>query len=149
LLLDPESEQTFRRCKLDHSERQRNGESYALHRDLIQLRHEDAVFANPRPGGVDGAVLATEAFVIRFFGENGGDRLLLINLGIDLDLKSVPEPLVVSPAGHDWKIKWSSENPCYGGAGTAPLEMENGGGWRIPGHAALVLVPVGNESRSI
>ena len=31
-----------------------------------------------------GAVLGAEAFLLRFFGERGDDRLLLINLGIDV-----------------------------------------------------------------
>ena len=48
---------------------------------------------------VDGAVLGPEAFVLRFFGENGSDRLLLVNLGRDLDLDSAPEPLLAPPAG--------------------------------------------------
>ena len=42
--------------------------------------------------GVDAAVLGPEAFVMRFFGEPGAeegagaDRLLLVNLGVDLAL---------------------------------------------------------------
>ena len=39
-------------------------------------------------GGVDGAVLGAEAFVLRFFGdERADDRLLLVNLGRDLHLE--------------------------------------------------------------
>jgi hypothetical protein len=33
---------------------------------------------------VDGAVLSPEALVIRFFGKDGHDRLLVVNLGSDL-----------------------------------------------------------------
>ena len=39
---------------------------------------------------MDGAVLGAEAFVLRFFGEDGDDRLLLVNLGVDLHLDPAP-----------------------------------------------------------
>src|SRR5262249_15588894 len=54
-LANPESEQTFLRCKLNPQERQAHAEIYALHRDLIRLRRDDPVFSRPRRGGVDGA----------------------------------------------------------------------------------------------
>jgi maltooligosyltrehalose trehalohydrolase len=135
-LADPESETTFKRCKLDFSERQRHAASYELHRDLLKLRREDPVFRRPRPRGADGAVLGAEAFVLRFFGDEGDDRLLLVNLGADLQLNEMPEPLLAPPEGRSWKIFWSSEDPRYGGFGTPPL---GDGAWRIPGQAALVL----------
>ena len=134
--VNPESEDAFTRCKLDFSERERHASYYALHSDLLKLRREDAVFRAPRAAGMDGAVLGTEAFVLRFFGDNGDDRLLLINLGIDLQFNAIPEPLLAPVEGCAWKLIWSSEDPRYGGDGTPPL---GGKGWRIPGHAALVL----------
>jgi maltooligosyltrehalose trehalohydrolase len=135
-LANPESETTFKRCQLDFTERERHATYYALHRDLIKLRREDTLFRHPRPGGVDGAVLAAEAFVLRFFGDEGDDRLLLVNLAADLELRQMPEPLLAPVEGCAWKLLWSSEDPRYGGLGTPPLGE---GGWRIPGHAALVL----------
>lgn len=135
-LCNPELETTFQRCKLDFGERERHAHYYELHRDLIKLRREEVVFRHPRPDGVDGAVLGTEAFVLRFFGDEGDDRLLLVNLGADLELRQMPEPLLAPVEGRPWKILWSSEDPRYGGLGTPPLSAE---GWRIPGHAALVL----------
>jgi maltooligosyltrehalose trehalohydrolase len=135
-LANPESESTFMKCKLDFAERERNGGYYGLHRDLLKLRREDPVFHNPRPGGVDGAVLATEAFVLRFFGEGDGDRLMLVNLGMDLQLSAAPEPLLAPVENTSWKLIWSSDDPRYGGFGTPP---PGEGIWRIPGHATLVL----------
>jgi maltooligosyltrehalose trehalohydrolase len=93
-----------------------------------------------RPRGVDGAVLAPEALVLRFFGERSDDRLLIVNLGPDLHLFSAPEPLLAPPQGQVWETVLSTEDPRYGGAGTAPLDAEDN--WRIPGHAAVVLHPV-------
>ncbi len=136
---DPASPATFQRCKLDLSERQNHAEAYALHRDLLKLRRDDVVFRAQRPRGVEGAVLAPEAFLLRFFGEGGDDRLLLVNLGRDLHLVSAPEPLLAPPENTRWALLWSSEDPRYGGCDTPPLDSEEN--WRVPGHAAVALRP--------
>jgi maltooligosyltrehalose trehalohydrolase len=142
-LIDPVDSETFARSKLDLSERQRHAAMYALHCDLLRLRREDPVFRVQRRGGMDGAVLAPEAFVLRFFGPAHNDRLLVVNLGRDLALTPAPEPLLAPPEGMLWAILWSSEQPQYGGCGTAPLEDEQG--WHIPGHAAVVLQPTASS----
>jgi len=140
---DPASMATFERCKLDNSERETHRHVYALHRDLLKLRREDPVLHAQKYRGVDGAVLAPEAFLLRFFGEKGDDRLLLVNLGRDLHLDPAPEPLLAPPADSEWTTLWSSEHPCYGGTGTAPLDTEEN--WRIPGYAAVLLKPEPNR----
>jgi maltooligosyltrehalose trehalohydrolase len=140
LFADPSDPATFERCKLDHREREAHAHVLALHRDLLRLRREEAAFRAQRKNGVDGAVLAGEAFLLRFFGEQpGDDRLLLINFGIDLDLNPAPEPLLAAPSDCEWTILWSSENPKYGGTGTPALDTA--GSWRSPGHAAVVMKP--------
>lgn len=138
-LADPGSPSTFERCKLDHAERERHAETLSLHQDLIRLRRRDPVFRAQRPGGVDGAVLAPEAFVLRFFGEEGDDRLLLVNLGRDLPLDPDPEPMLAPPEGSRWAVVWSSEDPRYGGGGTPLPDREEN--WRLPSHAAVVMGP--------
>jgi maltooligosyltrehalose trehalohydrolase len=138
-LADPCDPATFERCKLDLRERQTNARIYAMHRDLIALRKSDAAFRAQQPGAVDGAVLGTEAFVLRFSLGSGDDRLLLVNLGRDLHAYPAPEPLLAPPEGNQWEVLWSSEDPRYGGCGTPLLETEEG--WKIPGHAAVVLRP--------
>ncbi len=130
---------TFERCKLDHSERQTHREIYDLHRDLLQLPSEEPVFRARRQRGLDGAVLSSEAFVLRYFGDEGDDRLLLVSLDVDLHLDPAPEPLLAPPAKSEWIILWSSEDAKYGGIGTPPLDTEQN--WQIPGHAAVVLKP--------
>ncbi|MDM7916967.1 MAG: malto-oligosyltrehalose trehalohydrolase [Candidatus Eisenbacteria bacterium] len=139
-LADPAEESTFLQSKLDPAERQRDIEIQEMHRNLLTLRRDDAVFSAPRAGGVDGAVLGEEAFVLRFFGSGGDDRLLLVNLGIDLHLPSLPEPLLAPPEGCDWETLVSTEDPAYGGGGCPAIVSEKG--WTIPGHAAFVMVPV-------
>jgi maltooligosyltrehalose trehalohydrolase len=136
---DPSDPATFERCKLDLTERETHAPIFALHRDLLRLRREEPVFRSQRTNGVDGAVLAEETFLLRFFGEEQDDRLLLINFGVDLHLDPAPEPLLAPPADCEWAVLWSSEDPKYGGTGTAPLDTEEN--WQIPGHAAVVLKP--------
>jgi len=138
-LADPVSLETFERCKIDWSERERHADVYALHADLLRLRREDPAFAAGRGRGVDGAVLGPEALVLRFFGDDGDDRLLLVNLGRDLKAPIVPEPLLAPPEGCVWETMFSTDHPRYGGGGTGPVETNEG--WHVPGHAAVVLRP--------
>jgi maltooligosyltrehalose trehalohydrolase len=139
-LTSPVAAETFERCKLDFKERETHREVYELHRDLLRLRREDAVFSAQEPRGVDGAVLGTEAFVLRFFGDETNDRLLVVNFGSDLNLNPAPEPLLAPPTGKVWKTLWSSEDYRYGGTGTPPLETKSN--WCIAGRAAIALAPV-------
>jgi maltooligosyltrehalose trehalohydrolase len=138
-LPDPADPATFERCKLDLSERESHREIYEMHRDLLKLRRDDAVFSAQEPRGLDGAVLGAEAFVLRFFGRDGDDRLLVVNLGPDLGLNPAPEPLLAPPPGKVWRTVWSSEAYVYGGAGTPPLETGNN--WCIPAEASVALAP--------
>jgi maltooligosyltrehalose trehalohydrolase len=134
---DPCRAATFEKCKLDHSEYERHAEAVHLHTDLLRLRREEPVFKR-QDRNFDGAVLAAEAFLLRFFGDQPeGDRLLVVNFGRDLKLAPSPEPLLAPPENSSWQILWSSEDPRYGGDGTPPLDSDIG--WTIPGNAAVVL----------
>ena len=84
------------------------------------MRREDTAFRAQQRHGVDGAVLSARAFALRFFTEDHrDDRLLIVNLGRDLTRPSFAEPLLAPPAADlDWTIRWSSEDPAYGGRGT-------------------------------
>jgi maltooligosyltrehalose trehalohydrolase len=136
---DPADPKVFERCKLDFSQRASHAGVYALHRDLLRLRREHPVFRRAGQGTVDGALLAAEAFLLRFFGAEDDDRLLLVNFGADLHLDPAPEPLLAPPAGRSWQLLWSSENPAYGGSGTPPPESDDN--WRIPAQATIVMIP--------
>src|SRR3954468_7790475 len=121
-LADPVDEATFRRVILDFGERERHAPAYALHLDLLALRRDDPVLRR-RPARVDGAVIGEHAWMLRFFADDSGesDRLLLVNLGRDLTLAPMPEPLLAPPEDRAWRILWSSEAPSYGGSGTPTL----------------------------
>ena len=137
ILPDPADPSTVERCKLDFSERASHQAYYAMHRDLLRLRREDAAIGAPASRALDGAVLGPDAFVLRFFGAEGDDRLLLVNFGVDLQLDPAPEPLLAPPTGRRWRLIWSSEDPAYGGGGTPPPETDEG--WTILGQTAVVL----------
>ncbi|OLN30729.1 Malto-oligosyltrehalose trehalohydrolase [Desulfovibrio sp. DV] len=64
---DPGDPAVFASCKLDLSERERHRPIYDLHKDLLRLRREDAVFGSQTPGGLDGSALAEECLLLRFF----------------------------------------------------------------------------------
>jgi maltooligosyltrehalose trehalohydrolase len=140
VLAAPHAPETFERCKLDFRERETHAPAYRLTKDLLKLRRDDPAFRAQEPGGVDGAVLGEHAFVLRFFAGDGLDRLLVVNFGRDLHLAICPEPLLAPPEQARWRVALSTEDPKYGGTGTGPVDTDDEG-WRIPGEAAVVLVP--------
>ena len=88
-------------------------------------------------------MLGPKALVIRWFDPYGlgDDSLLLVNLGVELCLSVAAEPLLAPPsADRRWLALWSSEEPRYGGQGTAEPETEELN-WRLAGHAAVVMAP--------
>ncbi len=137
LLPDPGDEATFLRSKLDPEERDRHEQARALHYDLLGIRREDPVIAGAARQRVDGAVLSPAAFLLRYGAPSNDTRLLIVNLGHDLDPGVVPEPLLAPPAGYRWTLQWSSESPRYGGSGRAPVHAN--AECHFPGEAAVLL----------
>jgi maltooligosyltrehalose trehalohydrolase len=135
----PDDERTFERCKLDFSERETNAGAYRLHRDLLAIRRSDPAIAAAATAGIDGAVIAQNAFVIRYGRGAADDRLLIVNLGADLCLTPVPEPLLAPPEGHEWRLLWTSEATGYGGDGRAPVRTHPE--WLVRGESAMLLGP--------
>jgi maltooligosyltrehalose trehalohydrolase len=140
----PDDEQTFERCKIDWTEREKHRPTYDLHIDLLRLRREDPVFAAQDRSSLHGAVLSNAAFLLRY----GDERLVLVNLAHDLDLRSVAEPLIAPPFAKIWRVLFSTEDPRYGGLGTPPIGRC--GQVTIPARSALVLeaVPVKEEEEA-
>jgi maltooligosyltrehalose trehalohydrolase len=135
----PFHESTFSGCKLNWTDRERYPQLYALHRDLILLRHEDARFRESN--GVDGAVLGRRSFVLRYFADRPNEeRLLIVNFGKQHLFSPAPEPLLAPPDKHEWQTLWTSEAPQYGGTGMLPIVTDIG--WRIFAEATVVLQAV-------
>ncbi len=137
ILPDPGDRTTFERCRFVRNDDESSRQTWQLIRDLLRLRRDDLAFASREPGRIDGAVLADEAFVLRFFQPDGRDRLLIVNLGRDLRFDPAPEPLLAPVEGGRWSLLWSSEHPDYGGSGVEAPDPD--GPWTIPGNAAMVL----------
>jgi maltooligosyltrehalose trehalohydrolase len=137
---DPADASTFVRSKLDWSERRTHAHTLALHRDLLRLRREDPVLSRPRCRGLDGAAINDRAFVLRYFGEEHGTRLLVVNLGGRVHADPFAEPLVALPRGQRWETVISTEDPAYGGWGTPPIQTPDDGWW-LPAECVALLRP--------
>jgi maltooligosyltrehalose trehalohydrolase len=136
---DPLEPATFEACRLSpEGERLRAIE--ALHHDLIRLRRTDLVLHGENRQELDGAVLGSEAFALRYFGIEGDDRLLLVNLGTDLERESLAEPLVAPPKGRHWAPTFSSDSVRYGGRGALCPFVD--GRWQLVGRCATLLTAV-------
>jgi maltooligosyltrehalose trehalohydrolase len=135
---EPADPETFRRSKLDWSEAEKNGGILALHRDLLTLRRTGKAFSQHTPRRIDGAVIGEAALLLRYFTQDPADhRLLLVNLGRDLHMSVMAEPLLAPADRHRWVPAWSSEHPRYGGAGRRPVEPDSF--WILPGDCAVLL----------
>jgi maltooligosyltrehalose trehalohydrolase len=137
---DPADPETFVRCKLDWTERTRNTQALDFHRHLLALRRTDPVLSRQQRGAVDGAVLAEHAFVLRWFGTAGDDRLLIVNLRDRLHALPAAEPLLGLAPSQQWATLFSSEDTKYGGWGTPSLDGKSAM-W-IPAESAVLLMPV-------
>jgi len=142
-LADPADISTFERSRIDPGERRTHAPAVELHRSLIAIRRGDPSFADDT-FAVDGAVIASKAFVLRYARRDAppsaDDRLLVINMGADVLLTALSEPLLAPPPAARWMVLWSSNAPDVGGDGVIdPFTPE---GWRLPATSALVLAPV-------
>lgn len=137
-LPDPAATATFTRSKLDWNEASQHAGILALHRDLLRMRRTDPTFSQTTERRIDGAVIGDGALLIRYLTPDpAGHRLLLINLGRDLQMSVVAEPLLAPMDGHKWSLTWSSEHPDYDGAGRRAMDAS--AFWILPSDCALVL----------
>jgi maltooligosyltrehalose trehalohydrolase len=135
----PDDPKVFASCKLDFTEREKNRELYDLHVDLLKLRREDSRFSQQVASGVDGAVLGSASFVLRYFSNESDDRLLLVNFGERQVLHPASEPLLAPPLRHRWEMLWTSESPRHGGAEAAVTATKEQ--WSLPAEVTVVLRP--------
>ena len=147
----PAERSTFERSKLDWSQRDANAHITALHRDLLALRRQiesiEAGGRTPRPS-LDGSVLDRSALMLRFFAnEPHEERLLLVNLGKDLPVTSLANPLLAPPADSQWSVIWSSEDLAYGGGGKRPIDFQKR--WTLGADTTLLLAPTEAERCTI
>lgn len=145
-LANPADRATFERCRLPPRDRQEQSPALTMHMDLLRLRRDDPVFRRQRADLLDGAALGPDCLLVRFFGDEGDDRLLFVNLGPDLLFGPAPNPLLAPPPGRVWELQWNSSLVQYGGSGA--FWEESDAGWRIPGEAAFVFSAVASVSKT-
>jgi maltooligosyltrehalose trehalohydrolase len=150
MIPDPGAETTFKSSKLDWQEVHTHADALAFHRDLLTLRRTDKVFAHPESFHLDGATLSEWAFVLRWFTDEGEDRLLIVNLHRELWFESIAEPLVAPPRGKQWELAWSSEEARYGGQGViSPIEDGGRGRWCLAAQSSTLLATTLSSSSSL
>lgn len=147
----PSERSTFERSKLDWSERDANTHITALHQDLLALRRQiESIETGGRTlrPSLDGSVLDRSALMLRFFAtEPRGERLLLVNLGKDLPVTSLADPLLAPPVEYQWSVIWSSEDLAYGGGGKRAIDFQKR--WTLGADTALLLAPTEAERCTI
>jgi maltooligosyltrehalose trehalohydrolase len=135
----PHHIRTFENSKLDWTERSRNRALVDLHQDLMRLRREDSRLRLQIPGKVDGAVLGSNRFMLRFFGKGNDDRLLLVNFGYRSVISPAPEPLLAPPPDSEWEMLWTSDSVRYDGPGR--VEINPDVEWLLPAQSAIFFGP--------
>jgi len=139
VLPTPDDPETFAASRLNWTERDVNVPTLALHKDLLRIRREDPAIAAAATRRVEGAVIGPRALVLRYSDGGAHDRLLIVNLGGDLDLTPIPEPLLAPPLDAEWRVQWSSDAVEYGGLGQRPLTTNPA--WQISAESAVLLKP--------
>ncbi len=79
-----------------------------------------------------GSALTDDVLVLRY-----QRRVLIVNLGDEIRLDIVNEPLLAPPLDEYWDLLWSSDSPEYGGPGITPVNTR--GTWVVPARAAVLL----------
>ncbi|HEY4369033.1 MAG TPA: malto-oligosyltrehalose trehalohydrolase [Steroidobacteraceae bacterium] len=134
---DPACLETFLASKLNWSDLDQHHEALALHRDLLRLRRNDPVLSDPVHSNFEAAALSEHALVLRWFAEEHGDRLVVVNLQVELPLQPVAEPLLAPPLDAEWTMCWNSESFGYGGRGAVcPVTADQR--WRLPAECAVL-----------
>lgn len=105
---NPSDLSTFKKSKLKWEECNKNAEMLRFFQKLIDLRKKDPVFKECQKILVDGAVLGPSSFLLRYFGKEKGDRLLIFNFGDEFILDPDPEPLLAPKKDKEWKLLWTS-----------------------------------------
>ena len=109
----------FDQCHLDHDFDPAANPIWRMYRELTRLRRADGALGQ-RAARLAGATLDDQTLVLRCIGHVAHeDRLVVVNLGADLDFARAPEPLVAPPALFRWCVAFCSDDPAYGGVGIA------------------------------
>jgi maltooligosyltrehalose trehalohydrolase len=120
LIPDPQAEATFRRSKLDFTERRSHAGILRLHRALLALRRTDPVFAAAGRDRLRVDPLGARAVVLRYWsGDSPADqRLVVANFGPALDLPAGETLGLEALAEGSWRVLLSTASRRFGGDGS-------------------------------
>lgn len=132
---DPAKQETFQYCKLEWNQRDDLYHQHQLNffRALLQLRKKESLFCNAEK--IDGALLNPHLLLVRYFGEDGDDRMIICNVGTDTTITSCSEPLFAPPASKTWTRIFSSQEIDFGGIGTPACKDDE---WVMPAFTSYV-----------
>jgi len=143
---DPQDEETFARCRLDHELRNR-GQHRLLHdfyRELLRLRRAHPVLRHLSKETLEATVFDAEQVLLLRRWQ--GDEQLAIVLHFGASPAALALPL---PAG-TWRCFLDSAAACWGGPGSAvPMDTSSSGkaSFSLAPHAVVLLAAV--EERNI
>ncbi|MHB1134864.1 MAG: malto-oligosyltrehalose trehalohydrolase [Chloroflexota bacterium] len=141
LIPDPQAESTFRRSKLQLSERQSHAGAYRLYADLLALRRQDAVFGQQDRHNLTAAALSATVLALRFW-QGDEQRLLLVNFGEAAEARFWEADVLAALPEEQRHLLWTSADPRYGlAAEKPPLGERVGDVLRLPAWSATVLGP--------
>jgi maltooligosyltrehalose trehalohydrolase len=132
---NPASKETFLACKLKWEEMEKapHQAAYHLYKTLLALRKKDPTLSQPHH--LDGSVCGN-LLLIRYFGKGNDDRLVICNMGKDLQVSSLADPLFAPPLDKKWELLFSSNDIGYGGNGTPAWGSPF---WDMPAYTTYVL----------
>ena len=110
-----------KRSRLDFSETGVDQAVYSVYRDLLRLRHEDAVFRVPNREATRSWTVGDDLLAIER-RKGSAARLVLLNFG---------EDGTTVETGPDWQPIWQ--------VGTEPTATAGGSPWMVPGCSGVVL----------
>lgn len=121
---DPQADETFLQSKLRLEERQHHAGMYALYRELLRLRRDDAVLSQHDRRASRAVAIGAEMVALhRWAGDQ--HRLLLANLGCAQPVDVTQHEALAALAGLPARLLLSTADPRFGGATEAdpPAEL--------------------------
>lgn len=136
---DPQTLETFRRSKLDLTERQKHAGVYRLYADLLALRHSDPVFRAQDRFNMHTAALAPRVVAMHGW-QKQEHRLVVVNFGDTQTFRFDGERFLSDLPPEARYVMWTSASPRYGLPAAEPAT----GTWLsdelvVPAKTALVL----------
>lgn len=140
---DPQAEETFRRSKLDRSERAAPVGVYRLYQALLRLRRRDPVFARPSRQCSAAGGLGEQCCVMWRWSEDAPSdrRLVIANFGEPLALPLDGSIIDLPLGARQPRLLLSTDARRFGGEGRRIIRHRKGEGGRlvIPEATAVVL----------